>query len=123
MQEHPIANNIIEEAESYGEVKSVRVEVGDLAQIPPDEMKEILEDLTDWKVEIIPKTAIISCKCGYNGVPKVIKQQIDSILYECPICKAKNPEIVDGNNIILQDVEIYSDDEENLDDEYDFEEE
>ncbi len=55
MHEQSIAQKIIHDAKLYGEVKSLTVEVGDLAHLPASEMKEVLEINTNWKIKVIPK--------------------------------------------------------------------
>jgi len=106
MHEQTIAAKIISDAKEYGEVKSLTIEVGDLAHLPADEMKEVMEKLTNWKIKIIPKKATIVCKCGYVGEPKILQQLHDNNIYECPKCQHSLPEILDGFNIILKEVEV-----------------
>ncbi|MCA9496976.1 MAG: hydrogenase maturation nickel metallochaperone HypA [Nanoarchaeota archaeon] len=106
MHEQTIAAKIIEDAKSYGNVKSLTIEVGDLAHLPAQEMKEVMEKLTDWKINIIKKNAIIACKCGYTGEPKIIQQLHDNNIYECPECNESLPQILEGQHIILKEVEV-----------------
>ncbi len=106
MHEQTIAQRIIEEAEEHGEVISLTVEVGDLAHLPADEMKEVLERLTDWEIKVVPRTAIIACSCGYTGEPKILQQLHDNNIYECPKCSFSLPPILEGSDIVLLDVEV-----------------
>ncbi len=110
MHEHTIASKIIEQAKEHGNIKSIVIEVGDLAHLPADEMKEIMEKLTDWKIKVEKKPAVISCECGYTGEPKILQQLHDNNIYECPECSKSLPKILDGHDIILKEVEIYNDD-------------
>ncbi len=114
MHEHTIAQKIIEEAENYGEVKGITIEVGDLAHLPAEEMKAILEDLTDWEVDVIRKPALIKCTCDYEGSPQIIQHLHDNTIYECPMCKSSLPQILDGHDILLIDVEVYDDEDSDL---------
>ncbi|MDA3856042.1 MAG: hydrogenase/urease maturation nickel metallochaperone HypA [Candidatus Woesearchaeota archaeon] len=114
MHEQTIAQKIIADANTYGKVKSLTIEVGDLGHLPADEMKEVMEKLTDWKIEVISKKATISCKCGYTGEPKILQQLHDNNIYECPKCAQSLPTILDGKDITLKEVEV----DEEYDSEY-----
>ncbi len=116
MHEQTIAKKIIDEASQYGKIVSITIEVGDLAHLPADEMRDILEKLTDWQINIIRKKAKISCKCNYIGEPTITKQLHDNNVYECPKCKHSLPPAFEGTQIILKDVEVEDDDIE--DDDY-----
>ncbi len=106
MHEHTIAQKIIKQANHYKNIKSITVEVGELAHLPSDEMKQILERLTNWEIKIIPKKAIILCVCGHRGEPKILQQLHDNNIYECPKCSFSLPQILDGKEIILKEIEI-----------------
>ena len=106
MHEQIIAQRIIDEANSHGNIEKITVEVGDLAHLPADEIKIILEKLTNWKVDVKKKKAIISCVCGFEGEPKILQHLHDNVLYECPKCKNTLPTILDGSDIILKEVEV-----------------
>jgi len=97
MHEQTIARKIIEDAKVYGNIKSITIEVGDLAHLPA----------TDWKVKVVKKKAIIVCTCGYSGEPKIISHMHDHSIYECPKCAKALPIILDGHQIILKEVEVY----------------
>jgi len=106
MHEYTIAQKIIDDAKRNGEVKSITVEVGDLAHLSTRETKEILEKLTDWKVVVIRKQALVTCKCGYFGEPKILIHSHDNTIYECPKCGFSLPEPIKGRHIKLKEVEI-----------------
>lgn len=112
MHEQTIAQHIIDDASKHGKVKTITIEVGDLAHLPADEMKLVLEKLTDWEVNVISKKATISCECGYMGEPKISQHLHDSSIYECPKCKMMLPDVIDGQDIILKEVEV--DDESDI---------
>lgn len=107
MHEQTIASKIIEQAKEHGNIKSIVIEVGDLGHLPAHEMKEVMEKLTDWEIEVISKPAVIACDCGYTGEPKILQQLHDNNIYECPKCSKSLPKILDGHDIILKEVEIY----------------
>lgn len=116
MHEHTIASKIIEDAKQYGNVKSLIVEVGDLAHLPADEMRHVLEDKTDWNIEVVSKKAVVACSCGYVGEPKILQQLHDNNIYECPECSTSLPTILDGSEIVLKEVEVFEDESFNEND-------
>lgn len=107
MHEQTIAKAIIEEAVKHGKVKSITIEVGDLGHLPANEMEEVLKTLTDWKVIVTKKKATIKCEeCGYQGEPNIVEKGHDHNVFRCPECEAMMPKILDGNNIILKELEV-----------------
>lgn len=106
MHEIGIARDILNQLKDYKNIKSITVEVGDLAHISANEMKSILETLTHYQINIKSKKAIIDCECGFKGEPDISMHSHDLTLYSCPTCAKKLPKIIDGDKIILQDVEI-----------------
>ena len=114
MHEFSIAKLIIEDAKAYGEVKSLTVEVGDLAHLPALEMKEVMEKHTNWKVKVVSKAAVVSCSCGFTGAPKIVQQLHDNNIYECSKCGLSLPVILDGADIVLKEVEVVDDSDEEL---------
>ncbi len=103
MHETVFANRIIEEARKEGEITGISVEVGELAHIPARELKEALERLVDWDIEIIEKRAKVRCPCGFEGHPKILEKGHDYTLFQCPRC-ARVPEVMEGGDIILKEV-------------------
>jgi len=106
MHETIIANKIIEKAKEHGNVKKIVIEVGDLAHLPANEMKEVMQTMTNWEVEVIPVKAKIKCRCGYIGAPKILEHSHDITIYECPECKKIPAEVLEGDEIILKEVEV-----------------
>jgi len=110
MHEHVYVNKIIEVAKKQGNVIEIKIEVGDLAPVPAEHLVEAIKAVEkDWKVDIIEKRATITCDCGYEGNPLIIEKTHDTTIYECPRCKNKMPEILDGTDIILKEVEVKED--------------
>ncbi len=105
MHETIIANDIINKAKEQGKVKSITVEVGDLAHLPAHELKETLSTLVKWDVKIIEKKATVKCACGYKGTPKILEKGHDSTVFVCPECN-QTPDILDGKDITLKEVVI-----------------
>ena len=118
MHEQVYVNKIIEVAKSQGNVIEVRIEVGDLAPVPAEHLVEAIKAVEkDWKVDIIEKRATITCDCGYEGTPLITDRTHDTVIYECPRCNNKMPEIIDGTDIILKEVEVkeeYAEDAEEV---------
>ncbi|MBD3259080.1 hypothetical protein GF371_00450 [Candidatus Woesearchaeota archaeon] len=107
MHEQAYVNKIIEVAKEQGDVVEVKIEVGDLAPVPAEHLVEAIKTVeADWKVDIIEKRATITCDCGYEGNPLITERTHDTVIYECPRCNNKMPEIIEGNDIILKEVEV-----------------
>lgn len=106
MHEQSIAKKIIEEATKHGSVKAITVEVGDLGHLPANEMKEALQGLVNWEINVEQKKATVKCSCGYKGTPVIHEKAHAHVLYSCPDCKKVPEEIIDGADIILKDVTI-----------------
>ena len=107
MHEQTIAKEIIKEATKYGRVKAITVEVGDLGHLPANELDEILNTMTDWKIKVTKKTATIDCEdCGFKGSPDIVEKGHDHNVFRCPKCKSMMPNIIDGNDIIIKEVEV-----------------
>lgn len=106
MHETIIAKKIIDKAKEHGIVKKIVIEVGDLAHLPAKDMKQVLEDMTSWEIEVIPVKAEVRCKCGYQGEPKIIEHAHDLTLFECPKCKKIPFKILKGEDIVLKDVVV-----------------
>lgn len=107
MHEQGIAQGIINTAKAEGSVTKITIECGDLGHLPANEMREVLEKMTDWEIEIIKKKATVKCeKCNYQGEPKITQQLHDQNIFECPECGTMFPDVLDGKDIVLQSVEV-----------------
>ncbi|MBW2985763.1 hydrogenase maturation nickel metallochaperone HypA [Candidatus Woesearchaeota archaeon] len=106
MHEGFIAQGIIDKAKEQGIVKKIVVEVGDLGHLPAKEMKAKLEEMVDWEVEVIEVPALVECKCGYRGKPKILEKAHDLTLFECPQCGKIPFKIISGEEIVLKDVVV-----------------
>ena len=101
-----IAARMIEEAEKQGKVIGIKVELGELGHVPPEELLECLTRLRpDWKIdhEITPATA--ECECGWKGHPTILERGHDHYLVECPEC-GETPEVTGGTHAKLVSVTI-----------------
>lgn len=106
MHEGFIAQKIIDKAKEQGTVRKIVVEVGDLGHLPASEMKEKLEEMVDWEVEVVEVPAVVECKCGYKGAPKILEKAHDLTLFECPVCGKIPFRIISGEDIVLREVVV-----------------
>jgi Zn finger protein HypA/HybF involved in hydrogenase expression len=106
MHETVFAKQIIEAAEAQGKVKGIVIEVGDLAHVSAEEMKEVMERLKpDWEIKTVEKKALVRCKCGYEGEPDIKEHSHDHTVFFCLRCE-EVPEILEGKDIVLKSVEV-----------------
>lgn len=103
MHETLFVQDIINQAKKHGDVCEITVEVGSLAPIEPNQLKYHLQEMVDWKINIVEKKGIVECECGFKGEPEIITRGHDFVLFKCPWC-GDVPKIVDGNQIILKEV-------------------
>ena len=106
MHEAIIASKILKEARKKAKgkkIKSILLEVGELAILPADELKEALQVLADFEIIIKPTNAIVKCMCGYEGEPRIIAHEHDLVLFECLKC-GKIPRALKGNDIVLKEI-------------------
>lgn len=100
-----IAQDLVAKAKEQGKVRKIIVELGEIANISKDDLEKQLKNFADFDFEIIEKKAKVKCVCGYSGEPKIIERQHDLVIFECPTC-GMNPEVVEGDKIILKEVEV-----------------
>ena len=105
MHETIIAKQIFDEAAKHGKPKSITVEVGDLGHLPLEELKPIMDTMSPYPIKYIRKAAKVKCKCGFIGEPKILEKGHDFNIFVCPKC-GEQPEILDGHDIILKEVEV-----------------
>jgi len=105
MHDTVIAKKIIEDAKRHGEVKSISVDIGEIAHITKEQLEPTLTSLVDWKVDLQEVKAQAKCSCGYEGPPKILERGHDFCVYECPEC-GNVPEITQGKDIVLKSVEV-----------------
>ena len=106
MHETMIAAENIRKAEEQGKVKKIVVDVGDLGHLPAHELEECIKNLVTWEVVVNEVKAVVKCRCGYEGEPKIIEKGHDSTLFVCPECGDVPGKIVSGDQIVLKEVEV-----------------
>lgn len=105
MHDIAISEGIIKEAGKHGDVTGITCEVGDLAGVLPDELKNTLAQLTGWDVKVLKKKAKVKCSCGFEGAPQITAREHDVVLYECPKCQ-DIPDILEGSEVIIKEVTL-----------------
>ena len=97
MHEINIAKQIYEKLKDK-KPKKVKIAVGELCDFFPEEIKEALETLTGWKVEVIEEESLVECGCGYRGRAEILEKSHGYIVYRCPDCKGK-PKVIKGDSV------------------------
>jgi len=106
MHDTIICRDILDAAKAHGEVIGITVEVGDLGHVPLPELEETLKKLVPgWKVRLVRKKAKVKCRCGYVGEPTIAEHSHGHAIFFCKKCKGV-PELLEGQDIILKEVEI-----------------
>ena len=98
---------------NYDKIKSVKFEVGDLAHLTAEELKDTLKGMVKFEIIVEKKNAIVKCenenknseKCDYVGEAKILERGHHNLIYICPKCE-KVPKIVEGGDIKIVEVEI-----------------
>ena len=106
MHEMAFAQKIIEEARKQGDVVSITVEVGELAHVPADDLRQTLQSMTSWCINISETPSKIKCACGFSGSPNIVERGHDTTIYKCSNCGHLMPEIVEGKDISLKEVTL-----------------
>jgi Zn finger protein HypA/HybF involved in hydrogenase expression len=107
MHEFSVAESIIEEARGSCKCEPLAIvlEVGELANLTKQEIKDTMKLLVNWKIEFLDKKGMISClNCRYKGKPKILERYHMGVLIECPKCKGRKVRIIEGEKIILKKV-------------------
>lgn len=103
MHEHTFIQHIISQIPDKEKVISVELEIGDLAGIEPEHLKEHLKEETGWKVEARIVKSKVKCSCGYEGEANVLQRLHDIVIYDCPKCGGE-PEVLGGKDIKITNV-------------------
>lgn len=99
MHEHHFIENIIEQIPNKDKVISIEIELGDLAGIESEHLKEHLTFHTGWNVLISVVKSKIKCDCGYVGEAHILQKLHDLVIYECPECGNDEVLILEGKDI------------------------
>ncbi|MFO8016161.1 MAG: hydrogenase/urease maturation nickel metallochaperone HypA [Candidatus Woesearchaeota archaeon] len=107
MHETVIANMVLKDLEKYKDIESASIEVGELAEITADELEEAMKNMVDYEVSVAETPAKVKCGCGHEGRPEIIERGHHFVAFVCKNC-GQVPEIVEGNEIRIKDVEVKS---------------
>ncbi|MFZ5954884.1 MAG: hydrogenase/urease maturation nickel metallochaperone HypA [Nanoarchaeota archaeon] len=108
MHEILFAQELLNQIENKDNVQSIELEVGELAEITAEELRNVIEDLMGWEVIVENVLANVECGCcGFTGRPKITERNQDFVIYECPQCKGL-PRAKAGKEIIIKKI-IYFD--------------
>ena len=103
MHEHSFIEAIIHPIKDKENVVKVLLEVGELAGIEAEHLKEHLMEKTGWEVKVKKVESFVECGCGYEGRAKIRERLHDMVIFECPEC-GDIPEVIDGKNIKIINV-------------------
>ena len=98
MHEMNLAKKIVKKAKKLGATKEIVISVGELVDVFPNEIKEVIERLSSFNVKVIEEKAKVKCECGFEGRPKILNKEHGFVFYVCPNC-GKIPKAVKGNKI------------------------
>ncbi len=98
MHEQGYIDSIVRDVEDRENVVKIVLEVGELAGIEGEHLKEHVVDRFGWDVDIVEKNAVVKCECGFEGRPKILERLHDFVVFECSEC-GEIPEIVEGEDI------------------------
>ena len=98
MHEHSFIQAIISPIQDKENVREIEIEVGELAGITPEHLKEHLIEETGWEVVLRAKKSEVKCSCGYQGQARIKERLHDTVIYDCPEC-SKLPEVLQGKDI------------------------
>jgi Zn finger protein HypA/HybF involved in hydrogenase expression len=98
MHEHSFTEAILNNVKDKENVRGIVLEVGDLVGIEPGHLKEHIEEMYDWDVEVVLKKSKVRCECGFEGEAKVLERLHDLVIFECAKCGGI-PEVLEGKDI------------------------
>jgi Zn finger protein HypA/HybF involved in hydrogenase expression len=99
MHEHIFIENIISQVPNKENVEKIYIELGDLAGIESEHLKEHMVEHTGWGVEIKLVKSKIKCDCGYIGEARVLQRLHDLVIFDCPECGNDEVLVIEGKDI------------------------
>ena len=81
MEQVAIAEKLIKEAQQKGKVKTLFIDVGELADITAEELATTLKTLVSWNVVIQEKKSVVRCTCGSKGEPKIVERRNNLVFF------------------------------------------
>ncbi|MEW6295366.1 MAG: hydrogenase/urease maturation nickel metallochaperone HypA [Candidatus Diapherotrites archaeon] len=108
MHEHAIVEEIVMQARKKlngKEPKRIVLELGEIAELTEEELRQALKREVRWEIEIDKKNSSVECPCGYKGRAMVAERGHGFILINCSKCGKFNPKILEGKDLLLKKVE------------------
>lgn len=103
MHEFVFADEIIVEATKHGDVRGIKLIVGELAEVLAEEIESALKTKVNWDIQVEEKKALCKCDCGFEGAPTILSRGHDANIFICPYCR-EVPELIQGGDIFLEEV-------------------
>ena len=103
MHEHSFIEAIVRDIGDRENVSGIVLEVGELAGIDGGHLREHMEEMYDWDVEVLARDGKVRCACGFEGRPKVLERLHDIVVFECGECGGI-PEVLEGEDIKIKKI-------------------
>ncbi len=101
-----IAHDLIAEASRHGDVKAIKIELGEAAPITRQELLSSIKDHVDWGVEFTSREARAVCRsCGSEMRPGILERGHDYVILQCH-CGSRDVELKEGGDIRLSSVVV-----------------
>lgn len=107
MHEHSFIEAILKDVEDLDRVEGLVIEVGELAGIEADHLREHMKEGRNFEVEVSTKESKVKCECGFDGRARVLERLHDFVVFDCPQCGG-TPSVLEGDEIKIKKV-VYSD--------------
>lgn len=104
MHEHSFIGAIVRDIENKDKIKKIVLEVGELAGIEAGHLKEHMEEVFDWDIEVLGRGSLVKCGCGFEGRARILERLHDLVVFECAVCGGV-PEVLEGNNIKILSIQ------------------
>ena len=106
MHELSIAKDIVKQVRDKNP-KEIIIEMGELAQLSEEELRNALSLFLNCEIIIKSKKGTAKCKkCGFTGKPRVLGRTHDYIFMKCPKCGGMEFDILEGKDIILKSAKV-----------------
>ncbi|MFC1752385.1 hydrogenase/urease maturation nickel metallochaperone HypA [Thermoproteota archaeon] len=86
-------------------IKHARFEVGELADISPEDLEAQLKECADFDFLVEEKKAKVKCRCGYEGMAEILDRNNGDVVFTCSKC-GDIPEILEGGEVKIAEVEV-----------------
>jgi len=107
MHEHAFIQSIIREIpeKNRDKITSIELELGELAGIEPEHLKQHMADETGWNISVEVKPSKIKCpSCSYTGKAEIKERLHDLVIFCCPECRSFNVDVLEGKDIKIMKI-------------------